>query len=632
MVCNTSAGVTPQLRSEGYTELAGDIVITCSGGAIVAPSTTALPQTNIVVSLNTQVTSRLLSTATSGVGYPSEAILMIDEPTTATSGVATGFGPGAALVACTPPLTGCNAYGLSTTVTGGTATVVVAAALNGSSLTAATAAPNLFQGVVNGNQITFYGVPVLPPGTSGYQRVYRITNVRANAQYLGPASSNGVSSLTASISTNGSTSLPLSSSTVTVGYIQAGLSVKTGTARTFQQCVSAVVSGTTVSTAIANTLTYSELFGTAFKTRVAPLSNIAYAAQAQNLTGQQTPGNFTYSESGFIYTGFTANTNTAYTPGLSDYGTRLKAVFSNIPSGMALYVTSNNMPTTGALVPNVTSSALVGGTSTAAYAVLVPSETTIDGSSFSPLSGTYYDTSSNNLYALTVSGGAATAVWEVTNAGQNTIDSLVFGVYGTYTASAGTSIPTAPITATVNMSYAPTWGASGSPFTASAAAVASYTLPIVRFNDNSSALTLLKTAVCQTALLWPYVTNWSGFDTGLAISNTSSDPWGTTAQTGTCTLNFYGTIESTGSATVAAYTFPNAFAPTTKYQTQATNIQTVAPGFQGYVIGVCNFQYAHGYGVVTDVGVRNLMSGYLALVMSNGDFKPRFTASETFTQ
>jgi hypothetical protein len=384
-------------------------------------------------------------------------------------------------------------------------------------------------------------------------------------------------------------------------------------------------------TALANTLTYNELFGTAFKTRVAPLTNSTYAAQAQNLTGQNTPGRITYSESGFIYTGFT-NTST-YTPGLADYGTRLKAVFNNIPSGMAIYVTANNISTSAvsALVPASASGGFVGGTSTASYAVLVPSETTVDGSSFSALSGNY-SADGNSLYALTVTGGTATAVWEVTNAGENTIDTLKFGVYGTYTASAGNSIPTAPVTATVNMSFAPTWGASGSPFTASAASVASFTLPVVRFDDSSTAMTLLKTAVCQTALLWPYVTNWSGFDTGLAISNTSSDPFSTTPQTGTCTLNFYGTIESTGSATVAAYTFPNAFAPTTQYQTQATNIQTVAPGFQGYVIGVCNFQYAHGYGVVTDVGVRNLMSGYLALVMNNGSFSTRAFASETFTQ
>ena len=42
---------------------------------------------------------------------------------------------------------------------------------------------------------------------------------------------------------------------------------------------------------------------------------------------------------------------------------------------------------------------------------------------------------------------------------------------------------------------------------------------------------------------------------------------------------------------------------------------TAAPGFGGYVIAVCNFQYAHGFAFVSDVGARNLAMGYLALVV-----------------
>jgi len=36
------------------------------------------------------------------------------------------------------------------------------------------------------------------------------------------------------------------------------------------------------------------------------------------------------------------------------------------------------------------------------------------------------------------------------------------------------------------------------------------------------------------------------------------------------------------------------------------------------VIAVCNFQYAHGYAAVTDLGLRNLWSSYLALELSSG--------------
>ena len=43
------------------------------------------------------------------------------------------------------------------------------------------AGPNVFQGVVNpdGKSLTFFGVPILPPVSSGVAREYRITNVRA---------------------------------------------------------------------------------------------------------------------------------------------------------------------------------------------------------------------------------------------------------------------------------------------------------------------------------------------------------------------------------------------------------------------------------------------------------------------
>ena len=45
------------------------------------------------------------------------------------------------------------------------------------------------------------------------------------------------------------------------------------------------------------------------------------------------------------------------------------------------------------------------------------------------------------------------------------------------------------------------------------------------------------------------------------------------------------------------------------------------PGFAGYMIAACNFQWAHGFSFVTDTGSDRTM-GYLALVIpdrsSNG--------------
>ena len=39
------------------------------------------------------------------------------------------------------------------------------------------------------------------------------------------------------------------------------------------------------------------------------------------------------------------------------------------------------------------------------------------------------------------------------------------------------------------------------------------------------------------------------------------------------------------------------------------------PGFTGYLITIANFQYAHGFADVTDLGARNFGTGYLALVI-----------------
>jgi len=41
-----------------------------------------------------------------------------------------------------------------------------------------------------------------------------------------------------------------------------------------------------------------------------------------------------------------------------------------------------------------------------------------------------------------------------------------------------------------------------------------------------------------------------------------------------------------------------------------------SPGYTGYVIAICNFQYAHGFAFVSDLGARNLAMGYLADVLN----------------
>jgi hypothetical protein len=110
-------------------------------------------------------------------------------------------------------------------------------------------------------------------------------------------------------------------------------------------------------------------------------------------------------------------------------------------------------------------------------------------------------------------------------------------------------------------------------------------------------------AATKTRLLFTFVTAQAGFDTALAISNTTADPFGTTPSAGTCTLNFFGFNAPPNPVTTS-----NIAAGTTN-----TNLASViAPGFQGYVIATCNFPFAHGFTFISDVGARNLATGYLA--------------------
>ena len=54
-----------------------------------------------------------------------------------------------------------------------------------SSSTSITAPANVYAGVVSSNQVTFFGIPIMPPASAGMSRVFRMTNIRINANALG---------------------------------------------------------------------------------------------------------------------------------------------------------------------------------------------------------------------------------------------------------------------------------------------------------------------------------------------------------------------------------------------------------------------------------------------------------------
>jgi len=634
LACIANVANPTQARSEGYAELLGDIAIFCTGGTTTAVGT-SVPTANITVSLNnTLVTSRIFN---SGSGA-SEALLLIDEPGTTPTTPSVGTVLPQSL--CSSSTLGAGIGGCATVVgtvtnAGGTATVGV--------LPGTTTVPNVFQGLVRGNQVIFNGVPILAPVTSGFARVFRIVNIRGNAaQFAGQSGTfQGQIPILASVSI--SNGLQVQNSLLTTAYLFNGLGTTavrsaandsgTSNITNLLQCGTAAITAGAV-------LRFPEGFAAAFKTRVSPTTAYSGAATVaggaagaatftQNIPAQFSPG----SESGFILpvSGGTA--------GLADFGTRLKATFNNVPSGVNIFVTTTNInPVGNTGVPAATNvSGLTGllnnipvcnvttfGTTSCAgvaggtcpgtlLAGLVLSETATAGQGgFLPLaSGTNNNSGANIFGPLPVdANGTATAVWEILTANPNGFETAEFGIFYSFTGNPATNTPPTTPTGTVSMSFAPTFSTP----------TASGLIP--RFTPSVPSSTLISVVLCQTTLLYPFVSSEPGFDTGIAIANTTSDPFGTKTQSGTCTLNFFGSTGTNPASFTTPVIGPAATDNVNKnlWAAQVSTIPAGAPptGFRGYVIAVCNFQLAHGYALFSDTGIRNWATGYLALVLPTG--------------
>jgi hypothetical protein len=138
--------------------------------------------------------------------------------------------------------------------------------------------------------------------------------------------------------------------------------------------------------------------------------------------------------------------------------------------------------------------------------------------------------------------------------------------------------------------------------------------------ENDPGDAFLTVAPCTTNLLFPWVANFAGLDTGLAISNTSDDPYNTEPQTGTCEVNLYPTDTTTNNG--VALTGPvtittSAIAPGSVWRSTLSG-QTAFRSKAGYIIAICQFQYGHGFAFFTDnfgVGSPATAQGYLALII-----------------
>jgi hypothetical protein len=578
MTCTANAAVPPTLRAEGLTELVGDIVIDCVGGQ-PTPAGQAIPQANITVFLNTNITSRLIVESLNALSAASsEALLLVDEPGAPGSPATGGVRVCAQLAGCS--ITGTGSRNDSGYTVAGTEPYI-----------GTIDRPNTWIGIAVTNSLQFIGVPIDPPGTSGH-RIFRITNVRANASGVsgGPAGTPGT--IQALVSISGSTALPISNPTQVVGYVQQGLvfnvrargdvtAAPSATALAYPQCNS--LSRTAGSATNAFILQFQENFPTAFKVR-------------SNGDSQDVPGRIYNTESGFYRSGgFPNNFGTVGSTrfGLADTGTRLKAVFANIPNGVNLYVSTTQL--TGTASSSTALANLLTGE------VGLTQNASATNTDF-PVNSGVMGGGTQSATQLVPVGGAVTAVWEVVGANALSADSYAFGVWFSWTGNAAQNLP-APGIGTVTGGFAPT--PTGMGVSTTTAASGSSSLNIPRFVDGTQTRNILTVYVCRTNILFPFVTNQGGFDTGLAISNTSTDPFGTATQAGGCTLFAYG---DNAGASVPTGTVASG-------KTVAVLASNVMTNFQGYVIAQCAFQYAHGFAFVSDFGARNLAMGYLGIII-----------------
>jgi hypothetical protein len=495
------------------------------------------------------------------------------------------------------------------------------------------------------NAIVWAGVPFTPPGSTA-TRTLRITNIRANAAGLGASQTLIPTQIVAFVSVTPQGTLPIDNPQQVVGYVQQGLIFGLRNAANddslsigLDQCTSAGAnrdfrSDPTRSGSLParGVFRFREGFQTAFKPQIDPTQNLSTSV----------PGTAYNSESGFVRTSAAGTQNTG-TSGLADSGTRLAVRFANVPANLRVFVSTTDLasgagasPAGATIVPRAVyvSSDVNGASSLGLASIRTPtapfSQATLTDVAGGGATGSTSAAGNPQLIEVPITNGTGTAVWEVIDSDPSVNEDFLFAFGVGYTNAAGAT-QVGLGTATVVGNLAPFYPTG-------AAATMQTLLAIPRFTARTETSDFLRIQACQTNLLFPYVTNWAGFDTGIAIANTSQDPFSdpqNRTQSGRCTLNYYGTLQNGQALT------------TTREQTNAEVAagQTITmvlstggslglrgnPNMQGYVIAVCDFRFAHGFAFITDgpIGQARVAEGYLALVLDGPDSSGRLRGNST---
>lgn len=377
--CIANVGATPTVRTEGLTERVGDVVFNCTGGTPL-PLGAAVPTTNLTLRFNVPVTNAHTPDG------PSDVLLLIDEPGATSSSAPILFQPASISAPPSPIInTGSGTF-------------------DGSP-----GHPNVFQGLVRANQVTFNGVPILAPATNG-TRIFRVTNTRVNATSLSDRSP----VLATILPANG---IAISNPNIDpLATVSQGLSTSISQSFTGSACTPTnfPFTGTPNPTQMAN-IRFGEGFLNSFKT-----FSTTQGTGAQRLPPQATqsvPGqNVLGSELGFTLPQINSQVSS---------GTQFELLF-NAPTGVDLYLP----------VLLGTNSHLVAINQPGGQRQLVV-----------PTAGTFFKVPMTN--------GRGSAFYEVSDQAANIVESFTVPVVPSFNSGGAAVNSPLPGTVTVNLSFAP---------------------------------------------------------------------------------------------------------------------------------------------------------------------------------
>jgi hypothetical protein len=457
------------------------------------------------------------------------------------------------------------------------------------------------------NTIQWSGAILPVPIVSGNPNtlVLRVTNMRGNVSQLGIPSGEGQfpsAQVTAFISVSSSTAVPVTNNVLNIGIPLLGLITRFRGANQEDvtlpivalQCVTQFLdSDNNIDRFLPGGTDFPHL-GAASDGSFSIRLSEGYASSFKTLGVPTVTPASAQVEDGF------PTPPSGINGGGATQGTRFIIRFFNVPNGV-----------------RIATAARLEGTTSGGHTLTLVKVAGTDANGAGALNASLTPSSE-----VTITGGFGFVIYEVVDCNPFTVENVVVPVWVAYRANTANDLP-AVGTLQASAAFAPL----------STVTTSNRDAPEPRFVDTGANRSMFTVARCTTNLLFPFVTNQGGFDTGIAISNTTRDDKATVAQAGACTIYYFGSTTGGGAAPPQqTSSIVPAGAQLVFTLSGGNAAQTIAatPGFQGYMMALCQFQYAHGFAFITDGfgGVPSIAEGYLALVVPwNGAAGSRFAGT-----